>query len=61
MDTTRKKTTEEPINTVNLYLKRTFGRKMAKLALDGGFTCPNRDGTKLWPSVSRSIHITPCE
>lgn len=45
MDTTRK-TTEEPINTVNLYLKRTFGRKMAKLALDGGFTCPNRDGTK---------------
>ncbi|TDP57492.1 TIGR01212 family radical SAM protein [Aminicella lysinilytica] len=45
MDTTRK-TPEEPINTVNLYLKGKFGRKMAKLALDGGFTCPNRDGTK---------------
>ena len=27
------------------YLKRTFGGKCAKLALDAGFTCPNRDGS----------------
>ena len=27
------------------YLKETFGRKVYKVALDGGFTCPNRDGT----------------
>lgn len=27
------------------YLKETFGCKVYKIALDGGFTCPNRDGT----------------
>lgn len=26
-------------------MRRRFGRKMYKVALDGGFTCPNRDGT----------------
>ena len=34
------------INTIGRWLKSRFGQKMAKLALDGGFTCPNRDGTK---------------
>ncbi len=34
------------INTVNTFLKKHFGRKMIKLSLDGGFTCPNRDGSK---------------
>ncbi len=28
------------------FLRRKFGAKCAKLPLDGGFTCPNRDGTK---------------
>ncbi|MGN0708803.1 MAG: TIGR01212 family radical SAM protein [Anaerovoracaceae bacterium] len=37
---------EPRINTVSDYLKQTFGRKMIKLSIDGGFTCPNRDGTK---------------
>lgn len=32
--------------SLNRYLKETFGCKVYKLALDGGFTCPNRDGTK---------------
>lgn len=27
------------------YLQDTFGEKVYKIALDGGFTCPNRDGT----------------
>ncbi len=27
------------------YLKETFGGKLYKISLDGGFTCPNRDGT----------------
>ena len=27
------------------YIKQTFGEKLYKLALDGGMTCPNRDGT----------------
>lgn len=31
--------------TVNDYYKETFGCKVYKLSLDGGFTCPNRDGT----------------
>lgn len=31
--------------SLNQYLKDTFGQKIYKIALDGGFTCPNRDGT----------------
>lgn len=27
------------------YLKQTFGEKVYKISLSGGFTCPNRDGT----------------
>ena len=27
------------------YLKQTFHKKMFRLSLDGGMTCPNRDGT----------------
>lgn len=33
------------IYTLNQYLHDTFGQKLYKIALDGGFTCPNRDGT----------------
>lgn len=32
--------------SLNDYLQDTFGQKVYKIALDGGFTCPNRDGTK---------------
>ena len=32
--------------SLNQYLKDTFGCKVYKLAINGGFTCPNRDGTK---------------
>ncbi len=31
--------------SLNEYLKSKFGCKVYKLAIDGGFTCPNRDGT----------------
>lgn len=31
--------------SLNRYLQDTFGQKVYKIALDGGFTCPNRDGT----------------
>lgn len=34
------------IYTVSDYLKTRFGSKVVKLSLDGGFTCPNRDGSK---------------
>ena len=32
--------------SLDSYLKETFGCKVYKLALAGGTTCPNRDGTK---------------
>lgn len=28
------------------YLKQKYGGRIAKVPLDGGFTCPNRDGSK---------------
>ncbi len=31
--------------TANEYYRKRFGCKVYKLSLDGGFTCPNRDGT----------------
>ena len=31
--------------SLNSYLQDTFGQKVYKISIDGGFTCPNRDGT----------------
>ena len=31
--------------SLDYYLRQTFGDKLYKIALDGGMTCPNRDGT----------------
>lgn len=33
-------------NTISAVLKKKFGTRVVKLSLDGGFTCPNRDGSK---------------
>lgn len=35
-----------PINSIGDYLKELTGGKVVKLSIDGGFTCPNRDGSK---------------
>lgn len=35
----------KPYRDLNAYYRELFGRKTAKISLDGGFTCPNRDGT----------------
>ncbi len=32
------------VTLLNEYLKQRFGCKVYKIALNGGFTCPNRDG-----------------
>ncbi|MBP5330478.1 MAG: TIGR01212 family radical SAM protein [Lachnospiraceae bacterium] len=32
-------------NDLNTYLRRRFGCKVYKIPINGGFTCPNRDGT----------------
>ena len=36
---------EKPYYSLDYYLKETFGGKTYKVALDGGMSCPNRDGT----------------
>lgn len=33
-----------PFYSANDYYKEIFGEKIIKLAIDGGFNCPNRDG-----------------
>lgn len=33
-------------NHLNDYYKKIFGERTLKIAVDGGFTCPNRDGSK---------------
>ncbi|MBQ8563482.1 MAG: TIGR01212 family radical SAM protein [Firmicutes bacterium] len=37
---------EQRFHYIITWLKRQFGEKTIKLAIDGGFTCPNRDGSK---------------
>lgn len=36
---------EKPYYSLNYYLKQTFRKKVYRVALDAGMTCPNRDGT----------------
>lgn len=35
-------------NDFSSFLRKQFGCKVQKIGLDGGFTCPNRDGTVGW-------------
>lgn len=37
---------QERYNKYSTYIKQRFGGRVQKVSLDGGFTCPNRDGTK---------------
>lgn len=37
---------ENRFYSASSWLKNYFGKKTIKLAIDGGFTCPNRDGSK---------------
>lgn len=39
------KSNGQRFNSIGEYLKNHFDSKVIKLSLDGGFTCPNRDGT----------------
>ena len=38
--------TNQHYRSLNSFLREQFGEKVYKLALDGGFTCPTRDGSK---------------
>ena len=39
-------TREKPYNTLNAFYRHKFGKKVFKVSLNGGFTCPNKDGNK---------------
>ncbi|MGN0242716.1 MAG: TIGR01212 family radical SAM protein [Lachnospiraceae bacterium] len=50
--------------SLNQYLQETFGEKVYKVLINGGFTCPNRDGTVgtggcIFCSASGSGDFTP--
>lgn len=36
---------DKPYYSLTYYLKETYGGRLYKLSLNGGMTCPNRDGT----------------
>jgi len=36
---------EKPYHSIDYELKKRFGEKVYRLSLNGGMTCPNRDGT----------------
>ncbi len=36
---------DKPYHALDFEMKRRFGEKVYRLALNGGMTCPNRDGT----------------
>lgn len=36
----------KPYNDYSSYIKRLFGKRIQKISLNAGFSCPNRDGTK---------------
>lgn len=33
-------------HTLDYFYKNKFGKKVCKISLNAGFTCPNKDGTK---------------
>ncbi|MCF8017571.1 MAG: TIGR01212 family radical SAM protein, partial [Chromatiaceae bacterium] len=39
-------TLADRVNTFGVDLVRRYGRRVHKLAIHAGFTCPNRDGSK---------------
>ena len=46
--------------SLNTYLRQTFGEKVYRLSLNGGMTCPNRDGSIGTGAVSYThlCHLT---
>jgi len=37
---------DKPYNDFSSYFKKQFNERVQKIAVDAGFTCPNRDGSK---------------
>jgi radical SAM protein (TIGR01212 family) len=40
------KNMKEVFNSYSQYIRKTFGERVQKISVDGGFTCPNRDGVR---------------
>lgn len=45
MENKNKNKNKNRYNRLNEYLKNKFGERTLKICIDGGFSCPNRDGT----------------
>jgi uncharacterized protein len=43
---------QQHYNSYRKYLQERFGKPVLKIAVNGGFSCPNRDGTKSWEVCS---------
>lgn len=57
---------QDRYNTLDSFYKKKFGCKIAKISLNAGFTCPNRDGTKgiggcIYCSNMKSGDFAGCE
>lgn len=39
---------DKPYRDLNSYLRELYGRRVQKISLDAGLTCPNRDGSLGW-------------
>lgn len=52
---------KKPFISINDYLKEKLGGKAYKINVDGGFTCPNRDGVKAKGGCiyCSNEHLTP--
>lgn len=42
----KRKWNNKNFHTYDFFLKEKFKEKVGQISIDGGFTCPNRDGTK---------------
>ena len=50
----------KPYHSLDYELKKQFGKKIYKISLDGGMTCPNRDGTLgtgVWGEECKHVYL----
>lgn len=45
-------TKDKPYNSLNEYYRHKYGHKIAKIAINANFTCPNKDGKKSYLGCS---------
>ncbi|MCK5235745.1 MAG: TIGR01212 family radical SAM protein, partial [Deltaproteobacteria bacterium] len=52
---------KEKYRSLSVYLKEEFKEKVFKVTLDGGFSCPNKDGTVSSLAIDPYAGCTYCE